>query len=60
MSLYGHNERQYKAVGESVTAGDTIASAGDSGGSNRPELYFEIRKGGKPVDPRPCFKAADP
>jgi len=60
MSLYGHNERLYKAVGEKVAAGDAIASAGDSGGSNRPELYFEIRKGGKPVDPRPWFKAGEP
>ncbi len=60
MSLYGHNERLYKAVGEKVSAGDPIASAGDSGGSNRPELYFEIRKGGKPVDPRPWFKAGQP
>jgi septal ring factor EnvC (AmiA/AmiB activator) len=60
MSLYGHNERLYKAVGEKVAAGDAIASAGDSGGSNRPELYFEIRKGGKPVDPRPWFKAGAP
>ena len=60
MSLYGHNERLYKAVGEKVAAGDAIASAGDSGGSNRPELYFEIRKGGKPVDPRPWFATPDP
>ncbi|HYM27555.1 MAG TPA: peptidoglycan DD-metalloendopeptidase family protein [Steroidobacteraceae bacterium] len=60
LSLYGHNERLYKAVGEAVAAGDTIAAAGDSGGSSRPELYFEIRKGGKPVDPRPWFRAADP
>lgn len=60
MSLYGHNERLYKAAGERVNAGDTLASAGDSGGSNRPELYFEIRKGGKAVDPRPWFKAAEP
>jgi len=60
MSLYGHNERLYKAVGEKVSAGDPIASAGDSGGSSRPELYFEIRKGGKPVDPRPWFKAGEP
>ena len=60
MSLYGHNERLYKAVGERVSAGDAIASAGDSGGSSRPELYFEIRKGGKPVDPRPWFKAGEP
>jgi murein hydrolase activator len=60
LSLYGHNERLYKAAGEQVATGDTIAAAGDSGGSSRPELYFEIRKGGKPVDPRPWFKAADP
>jgi septal ring factor EnvC (AmiA/AmiB activator) len=60
MSLYGHNERLYKAVGERVSAGDTLGTAGDSGGSSRPELYFEIRKAGKPVDPRPWFKAASP
>ena len=60
LSLYGHNERLYKAAGEPVAAGDTIAAAGDSGGSPRPELYFEIRKGGKPVDPRPWFRAPDP
>jgi septal ring factor EnvC (AmiA/AmiB activator) len=60
MSLYGHNERLYKAAGERVNAGDTLGSAGDSGGSNRPELYFEIRKGGKAVDPRPWFKAESP
>ena len=60
LSLYGHNDRLYKAVGEQVATGDTIAAAGDSGGSSRPELYFEIRKGGKPVDPRPWFKASDP
>jgi len=60
LSLYGHNDRLYKAAGEHVAAGDTIAAAGDSGGSSRPELYFEIRKGGKPVDPRPWFRAANP
>jgi murein hydrolase activator len=60
MSLYGHNERLYKAVGDRVSAGDAIASAGDSGGSAKPELYFEIRKAGKPVDPRPWFKGGEP
>jgi septal ring factor EnvC (AmiA/AmiB activator) len=47
-------------VGERVTAGDTIATLGDSGGRPRAELYFEIRKAGKPVDPRPWFKTASP
>ena len=60
MSLYGHNERLYRAVGEQVAAGDAIASAGDSGGTTRPELYFEIRKSGRPVDPRPWFREAAP
>jgi septal ring factor EnvC (AmiA/AmiB activator) len=60
LSLYGHNERLFKAVGERVAAGDVIASAGDSGGSAHPELYFEIRKGGHPVDPAPWFQAAKP
>jgi septal ring factor EnvC (AmiA/AmiB activator) len=60
LSLYGHNERLFKSAGEHVAAGDTIAAAGDSGGSPRPELYFEIRKGGHPVDPRPWFRAPDP
>jgi septal ring factor EnvC (AmiA/AmiB activator) len=60
MSLYGHNERLYKAAGERVNAGDALGSAGDSGGSARPELYFEIRKAGKAVDPRPWFSAGNP
>jgi septal ring factor EnvC (AmiA/AmiB activator) len=60
LSLYGHNDRLYKAVGEKVAAGDAIAAAGDSGGRARPELYFEIRKGGRPLDPRPWFKTAQP
>jgi septal ring factor EnvC (AmiA/AmiB activator) len=60
LSLYGHNERLYKEVGERVTAGDTIATVGDSGGRSTPALYFEIRKAGRPVDPRPWFKNASP
>ena len=60
LSLYGHNERLYKAAGAQVKAGDTVAAAGDSGGRSQDELYFEIRRGGKPIDPRPWFKSANP
>ncbi len=60
LSLYGHNDRLYKAVGERVAAGEPVAAAGDSGGRARPELYFEIRKAGKPVDPLPWFKIGEP
>jgi len=60
MSLYGHNDRLLKAVGEPVAAGEAIAAAGDTGGRASPELYFEIRRGGKPVDPAPWFRSASP
>lgn len=60
LSLYGHNERLFKSAGEQVAPGDTIATAGDSGGGGQPELYFEIRRSGKPVDPRPWFRSPEP
>jgi septal ring factor EnvC (AmiA/AmiB activator) len=60
LSLYGHNDRLLKAVGEPVAAGEPIAEAGDTGGRASPELYFEIRREGKPVDPAPWFKARSP
>ncbi len=56
LSLYGHNEQLYKSVGDWVEPGDVIAAAGESGGRSRPELYFEIRKGAKPLDPRQWVK----
>jgi murein hydrolase activator len=60
LSLYGHNDRLYKAVGDTLAAGDVIAVSGDSGGTSRPQLYFEIRKGGHPVDPGPWFHQPAP
>ena len=43
-----------------VDAGDVIAAAGDTGGRSRPELYFEIRRAGKPIDPQPWFRQRRP
>ena len=51
MSLYGHNERLLKKVGDWVGERDAIAKAGDTGGQEEPNLYFEIRHGGDPEDP---------
>ena len=52
MSLYGHNEELYKAVGDTVQPGDAIAAVGDSGGHAQPGLYVEIRKGKEALDPQ--------
>lgn len=60
LSLYGHNDQLYKAVGERVAPGDAIAAVGDSGGSGRTELYFEIRRNGRPIDPGPWFRTRKP
>ena len=51
MTLYAFNQSLYKHKGDSVEAGDVIATVGQSGGRNKPGLYFEIRQNGKPVDP---------
>jgi septal ring factor EnvC (AmiA/AmiB activator) len=51
LSLYGHNDELFRKVGDSVAAGDVIASVGDSGGSDQAALYFEVRRGREPVNP---------
>jgi septal ring factor EnvC (AmiA/AmiB activator) len=51
MSLYGHNQALLKQAGEAVQAGEAIALLGQSGGQSRPNLYFEIRHKGRPINP---------
>ena len=52
MSLYAHNEELVKDTGDWVLSNETIARAGDTGGLDKPALYFEIRKKGQPADPK--------
>ena len=52
MSLYGHNATLTKETGDWVESGEIVATVGDSGGNPESALYFEIRRAGKPVDPR--------
>lgn len=51
MSLYGQNQNLRKSTGDWVNGGDVIATVGDSGGQMSPGLYFEIRRGGAPINP---------
>lgn len=51
MSLYAFNQSLYRAVGETVQAGDVISTVGRSGGRTQPALYFGVRHEGQPVDP---------
>lgn len=52
MTLYGYNETVLKNAGDWVAPGDVIATVGDSGGQQQTGLYFELRRGTRPVDPR--------
>lgn len=51
LSLYGHNQSLLSTAGESVSAGQAIATVGNTGGQADAALYFAIRKQGKAVDP---------
>jgi septal ring factor EnvC (AmiA/AmiB activator) len=55
LSLYGHAEVLYKSVGDWVAPGDVIAALSDADGAV-PKLYFEIRQGRKPLDPKLWLK----
>jgi lipoprotein NlpD len=51
LSAYGHNNKLLVAEGESVKAGQKIAEKGSTA-TNSVKLHFEIRREGKPVDPK--------
>lgn len=50
LSAYAHNKSIYVRIGDRVRRGDAISAMGRVGTSDV-RLHFEIRKGGKPVDP---------
>lgn len=49
-TVYAHNQTLLVKEGETVTQGQKIAEMGDTD-ADRPELLFEVRVMGKPVDP---------
>jgi len=51
LSAYGHNRRLLVKEGERVAAGQQIAEKGSSA-TNTVKLHFEIRREGKPIDPK--------
>ena len=50
-SVSGHLSRVFVEVGDRVQSGDTIGAVGDTGSLAGPGLYFELRRGGEPLDP---------
>lgn len=54
-TLYAHASELLVKAGDKVRAGDEIAKVGSTGRSTGPHLHFEIREGGKRVDPGPLL-----
>lgn len=50
-SMYGHLSRIVVARNDAVRAGQVIALSGNTGRSTAPHLHFEIRRGGRSLDP---------
>ena len=56
-TVYAHIEEAFKSTGDTVEAGEVIATVGDSGSISGPKLYFEVRHHGKPLDPMQWLEA---
>lgn len=56
LSAYGHNDVLLVAEGDAVSAGQVVARRGSTG-TDSVKLHFEIRKLGRPVDPKRLLPA---
>ena len=51
-TLYGHLSKINVKTGQTINTGDIIGKVGSTGHSTGPHLHYEVRKNGKPIDPR--------
>lgn len=56
VTAYAHLDRLTVAKDDIVAKGDMIGNVGATGGVSSPQLHFEARRGGVPVDPELVMK----
>jgi len=52
-SISGHLDEIFVEVGNPVEEGQALGTVGETGSLGGPSLYFELRRGGEPIDPEP-------
>jgi septal ring factor EnvC (AmiA/AmiB activator) len=52
-TVSGHLDEIHVEVGDPVEAGQSLGTVGETGSLGGPSLYFELRRGGDPIDPVP-------
>lgn len=57
VTAYAHVASMSVRAGERVVRGQKIATVGSTGLVTAPQLHFEIRKGRKPLDPKPLLQS---
>lgn len=57
-SRYAHNAVNLVTVGDQVKTGQAIAIVGSTGRTTGAHVHFEVRQGGKPIDPSMMIGAA--
>ncbi len=57
VTVYGHINESLVSVGQSVAAGEQIATMGNRGQSTGPHLHFEVHQDGSKIDPLPWLRS---
>ncbi|TVP45047.1 MAG: M23 family metallopeptidase [Halomonas sp.] len=55
-TVYALCERILVSVGQQVSTGDDLCEVGQSDSTQRYDLLFDLRQGGKPIDPRQVLR----
>jgi murein DD-endopeptidase MepM/ murein hydrolase activator NlpD len=58
VTVYAHAKELKVKRGDQIKRGDLIGTSGQSGNVSTPQVYFEVRKYSRPVDPLPLLSAA--
>ena len=59
-TVFGHLSAATVRTGQKVTRGTVVGRVGNEGRSTGPHVHYEVRRYGKPMDPRRVRAAAEP